>query len=92
LVAAHNADVLDLNLSYCEAVISSHGHTDHAGGLLNIRKKMNAKQNIPLQLKGIRYISNITQDNAKLAKASSGRRYPDKRCQKSTTNELWSFR
>lgn len=31
-------------------VISSHGHIDHAGGLLNIRKKMNAKQNIPLLL------------------------------------------
>ena len=48
LVAAHNADVLDLDLSNCEAVISSHGRIDHAGGLLNIRKKMNAKQNIPL--------------------------------------------
>jgi 7,8-dihydropterin-6-yl-methyl-4-(beta-D-ribofuranosyl)aminobenzene 5'-phosphate synthase len=39
---------LDLDFSNCEAVISSHGHIDHAGGLLNIRKKMNAKQNIPL--------------------------------------------
>jgi 7,8-dihydropterin-6-yl-methyl-4-(beta-D-ribofuranosyl)aminobenzene 5'-phosphate synthase len=46
LAAAHNADVL----SYCEAVISSHGHIDHAGGLLSIRKKMNAKQKIPLIL------------------------------------------
>jgi 7,8-dihydropterin-6-yl-methyl-4-(beta-D-ribofuranosyl)aminobenzene 5'-phosphate synthase len=36
----------------CELVISSHGHIDHAGGLLNIRKKMNTKQdnNIPLIL------------------------------------------
>jgi 7,8-dihydropterin-6-yl-methyl-4-(beta-D-ribofuranosyl)aminobenzene 5'-phosphate synthase len=50
LVAAYNADVLNLDLSYCEAVISSHGHIDHAGGLLNIRKKMNTKQNIPLLL------------------------------------------
>ena len=50
LAAAHNADVLDLDLSYCEAVISSHGHIDHAGGLLNIRKKMNTKENIPLLL------------------------------------------
>ena len=50
LTAAHNADVLDLDLSYCEAVISSHGHIDHAGGLLSIRKKMNAKQKIPLIL------------------------------------------
>jgi len=50
LAAAHNADVLDLDLSYCEAVISSHGHIDHAGGLLNIRRKMNRKENIPLLL------------------------------------------
>ena len=50
LVAAHNADVLGFDLSYCELVVSSHGHIDHAGGLLNIRKKMNAKQNIPLLL------------------------------------------
>jgi 7,8-dihydropterin-6-yl-methyl-4-(beta-D-ribofuranosyl)aminobenzene 5'-phosphate synthase len=39
LAAAHNANVLDLDLSYCEAVISSHGHIDHAGRLLNTRKK-----------------------------------------------------
>jgi 7,8-dihydropterin-6-yl-methyl-4-(beta-D-ribofuranosyl)aminobenzene 5'-phosphate synthase len=50
LAAAHNANVLDLDLSYCEAVISSHGHIDHAGGLLNIRRKMNTKENIPLLL------------------------------------------
>ncbi|HXP51517.1 MAG TPA: MBL fold metallo-hydrolase [Bacteroidia bacterium] len=50
LAAAHNADMLDLDLSYCEAVISSHGHIDHAGGLLNIRRKMNTKENIPLLL------------------------------------------
>jgi metal-dependent hydrolase (beta-lactamase superfamily II) len=50
LVVAHNTDVLGLDLSYCELVVSSHGHIDHAGGLLNIRKKMNAKQNIPLLL------------------------------------------
>ena len=48
LAAAHNADVLNLDLSYCEGVISSHGHIDHAGSLFNIRKKMNTKQNIPL--------------------------------------------
>jgi len=50
LAAAHNADVLDFNLSNCELVISSHGHIDHAGGLLNIRKKMETKQRIPLVL------------------------------------------
>src|SRR5215469_471322 len=52
LAAAHNADVLDLDLTDCEAVISSHGHIDHAGGLLNIRSKINTKENIPLLLHG----------------------------------------
>ena len=47
LTAAHNADV---DLAYCEAVISSHGHIDHAGGLFNIRRKMNTNQNTPLIL------------------------------------------
>jgi metal-dependent hydrolase (beta-lactamase superfamily II) len=28
-------------LSNCELVISSHGHIDHAGGLLNIKRKIN---------------------------------------------------
>ncbi len=50
LAAAYNADVLDFDLSNCELVISSHGHVDHAGGLLNIRKKMSTKQQIPLVL------------------------------------------
>lgn len=49
-IATHNAEVLGLDLSFCELVISSHGHIDHAGGLLNIRKKMQANQNIPLLL------------------------------------------
>src|ERR671933_210018 len=40
LSVAHNADVLDLDLRDCKLVVSSHGHIDHAGGLLNIRKKM----------------------------------------------------
>jgi 7,8-dihydropterin-6-yl-methyl-4-(beta-D-ribofuranosyl)aminobenzene 5'-phosphate synthase len=48
--ACHNADVLDLDLSYCESLISSHGHIDHAGGLLHIRNKMNTTQRIPLVL------------------------------------------
>jgi 7,8-dihydropterin-6-yl-methyl-4-(beta-D-ribofuranosyl)aminobenzene 5'-phosphate synthase len=46
--AAHNADVLGFDLSYCESVISSHGHVDHAGGLLNLRNKMNHERKIPL--------------------------------------------
>ena len=50
--ASHNADVLDLDLSYCESLISSHGHIDHAGGLLSLTKKMSTKQGIPLVLHG----------------------------------------
>ena len=53
LTASHNALVLGLDLSSCELVISDHGHVDHAGGLMNIRKKMNEKkqeQKIPLVL------------------------------------------
>src|SRR5919201_5938656 len=34
--APHNADILDLDLSSCESLILSHGHIDHAGGLLNL--------------------------------------------------------
>ena len=50
LAASHNADVLSFDLSNCESLISSHGHIDHAGGLLNLRKKMNTVQRIPLLL------------------------------------------
>jgi 7,8-dihydropterin-6-yl-methyl-4-(beta-D-ribofuranosyl)aminobenzene 5'-phosphate synthase len=48
--ASRNADVLLFDLSNCESLISSHGHIDHAGGLLNLRKKMNSIQRIPLIL------------------------------------------
>jgi len=51
MAASYNGDVLGFDLSNCESVISSHGHIDHAGGLLNIRKKMN-KNKIPLVLHG----------------------------------------
>lgn len=50
MAASHNADVLGFELSSCESLISSHGHIDHAGGLLNIRKKMIKKQKIPVVL------------------------------------------
>ncbi|HXV46220.1 MAG TPA: MBL fold metallo-hydrolase [Nitrososphaera sp.] len=49
MAASHNADVLGFDLSRCESLISSHGHIDHAGGLVNIRKKMGDKK-IPLIL------------------------------------------
>jgi 7,8-dihydropterin-6-yl-methyl-4-(beta-D-ribofuranosyl)aminobenzene 5'-phosphate synthase len=48
--APHNADVLGLDLSHVESLISSHGHIDHAGGLLNLREKMTTRQGIPLVL------------------------------------------
>jgi 7,8-dihydropterin-6-yl-methyl-4-(beta-D-ribofuranosyl)aminobenzene 5'-phosphate synthase len=48
--ASHNADVLGFDLSTCEAVIASHGHVDHAGGLNSLRKKMDPEQRIPLIL------------------------------------------
>jgi 7,8-dihydropterin-6-yl-methyl-4-(beta-D-ribofuranosyl)aminobenzene 5'-phosphate synthase len=46
--ASNNVDVLEFNLANCEGVISSHGHVDHAGGLINIRNKIDAKRKIPL--------------------------------------------
>jgi 7,8-dihydropterin-6-yl-methyl-4-(beta-D-ribofuranosyl)aminobenzene 5'-phosphate synthase len=50
MAASHNVDVLGLDMSSCECLISSHGHVDHAGGLLNLRNKMDQKQKIPLVL------------------------------------------
>lgn len=48
MAASHNVDALGFDLSSCELLISSHGHVDHAGGLLNIRNKMSQTQRIPL--------------------------------------------
>ena len=55
LAASHNAEVVGFDLSDCELVISSHGHIDHAGGLLNIKRKITEekqkqKQKLPLIL------------------------------------------
>jgi 7,8-dihydropterin-6-yl-methyl-4-(beta-D-ribofuranosyl)aminobenzene 5'-phosphate synthase len=50
LVATHNVEVLGFDLSDCECVISSHGHVDHAGGLVNIRKKLDQTRRVPLIL------------------------------------------
>lgn len=50
LAAAHNVEVLGFDLLECEAVVSSHGHVDHAGGLLNIRKKIDPTRKVPLVL------------------------------------------
>src|SRR6187200_269123 len=45
LAASHNAGILGLDLSCCELVISSHGHIDHAGGLISERKSMKKSKN-----------------------------------------------
>ena len=53
MTASHNAGVLGFDLYDCEVIISSHGHIDHAGGLLNIKRKVNEekqKQKLPLVL------------------------------------------
>jgi 7,8-dihydropterin-6-yl-methyl-4-(beta-D-ribofuranosyl)aminobenzene 5'-phosphate synthase len=44
MAASHNADMLRFDLSNCDLLISSHGHIDHAGGLLSLRNKMNKVQ------------------------------------------------
>lgn len=48
LAASHNVDVLGFDLSSCESLISSHGHVDHAGGLLSVRSRMSQTRRIPL--------------------------------------------
>ena len=52
MVAIHNAEVLDFNLSSLDLVISSHGHVDHTGGLISIINKMDKRkrQQMPLVL------------------------------------------
>ena len=44
MAASHNADMLRFDLSNCDLLISSHGHIDHAGGLLSLRNRMNKVQ------------------------------------------------
>lgn len=50
LTAFHNVDVLGFDISSCECVISSHGHIDHAGGLINLKKHISKKEKLPLVL------------------------------------------
>lgn len=38
--ASFNTDILDVNLKEIDAIILSHGHKDHTGGLLDLLKKM----------------------------------------------------
>jgi 7,8-dihydropterin-6-yl-methyl-4-(beta-D-ribofuranosyl)aminobenzene 5'-phosphate synthase len=45
----HNVEALDFDLSPCEVVVSSHGHIDHSGGLLNVKRKLPVGK-IPLVL------------------------------------------
>ena len=41
--SSYNAEVLALDLSRCESVISSHGHVDHTGGLVSVSRKLAKK-------------------------------------------------
>ena len=50
IAASHNMDVLGLDMSSCECLISSHGHIDHAGGLFSVRNRLDQKRKIPLVL------------------------------------------
>jgi 7,8-dihydropterin-6-yl-methyl-4-(beta-D-ribofuranosyl)aminobenzene 5'-phosphate synthase len=45
----HNLDALQVHLSDIEAIVLSHGHTDHNGGLLGIIRKI-GKQRLPIIL------------------------------------------
>jgi two-component system, OmpR family, sensor histidine kinase VicK len=56
----------------------------------DIRKKILEKQKKG-EHKRIRYISNVTQDNAKLARLFLETGCTDETCEKSTTNGFWSF-
>jgi len=42
--AAHNADVLGVNLSKIDTIVLSHGHFDHTGGLRDILRKIGKKE------------------------------------------------
>src|SRR5919197_4752911 len=73
LAASHNAGVLGLDLSSCELVISSHGHIDHAGGLINIRKKMNEKEQRQNQKQKIPLVLHEDAFRNRLVKFQDGR-------------------
>lgn len=50
-----NVNTLNFDLSACETVVLSHGHIDHGGGLLEIRKKMSQKNEISLIAHGLAF-------------------------------------
>jgi 7,8-dihydropterin-6-yl-methyl-4-(beta-D-ribofuranosyl)aminobenzene 5'-phosphate synthase len=47
--AVHNMDVLGVQMDDLRAIVLSHGHTDHHGGLKSVLKRV-GKQNLPLVL------------------------------------------
>ena len=44
----HNADLLGMDFSNIDGIILSHGHFDHATGLVNILKRISSKRSSPL--------------------------------------------
>jgi 7,8-dihydropterin-6-yl-methyl-4-(beta-D-ribofuranosyl)aminobenzene 5'-phosphate synthase len=73
LAASHNAGALGLDLSYCELVISSHGHIDHAGGLVNIRSKMDEKKQEQKQNRQVPLVLHEDAFRNRLVKFQDGR-------------------
>jgi len=49
MTAVHNAEALGIDLSACEGLVLSHGHNDHAAGLLNMKRKLGSRK-LPLML------------------------------------------
>jgi len=80
LAAPNNAAAMNLDLSRCDAVALSHGHVDHFGGLLTVKRSMGAGR-VPLilhpyalrtrysKLRGGKYLPAPPPDRVKLSEA-----------------------
>lgn len=68
-VAAHNARLMKVNLSRLDAIIFSHGHEDHTGGLLDLLQLRN------LPDKPVRIIAHPDAWSPKCWRSKDGKRY-----------------